>query len=261
MLRLRADLGLQSSKAFSEPRLPSTPQLRLEFSLDSSRMGVDIGHRLNGLLGLDGQIARRAGSAGGHRLGDLQKLVVVDTPMGETDARRLLAIHDLAEHDGSHRHLRPGDATEHPRVPAARMQADLQKSCVELGSPRGQADIASQREVHPSTNRGAVDRRQRRQWAASDSKKAFVDGATSCFARFGQIAEVGTGAEGRRRTCYNDRSDGFVAFDLVHRRDDLVDHFLGQGVAFGRIVEGQRGHTVGLRDDYEGHGYTVVLAR
>ena len=34
-------------------------------------------------------------------------------------------------------------------------------------------------------------------------------------------------------------------FDLVHRRDDLVDHRRGQRVAFGGIVEGQRGHTIG----------------
>ena len=261
MLRLRSDLGLQCSESFSEPRLPRTPQLRVEFALDSRWVSVDVGHRLNGLFGLDGQIARCASGASSHRVRDLQKLVVVDAPICESDARRLLAVHDLAEHDGSHRHLWAGDATEHPRVPTARMQTDLQKASVELGSSPSEADITSQRKVHPRTHRRAVDRRQCRQWTAGDSKKAFVDGAKAGLASFGQIAQVGTGAEGRRRTCYNDCSDGFVAFDLVYRLDDLFDHCHGQRVAFGGIVQGQRGHTIGLRDVYEGHGYTVVLAR
>ena len=57
-------------------------------------MGVDVGHRLNGLLGLDDQLARCACRAGSHCLRGLEQLIVVDAAMGEADTRRLFAIHD-----------------------------------------------------------------------------------------------------------------------------------------------------------------------
>jgi len=144
-----------------------------------------------------------------------------------------------------------GDATEHPGVPAAWVQTDLQKAGVELGTPRSQADITTQGKVHAGTHSGSVDRGERGQGTAGDSKKTFIDRTEAGLACLGQVAEVGARAESRRSTRHNNRPDRLVAFDPVHRGDDLFDHRHGQRVAFGRVVQGQRGYTCGLGDDYE----------
>ena len=129
----------------------------------------------------------------------VEQLIVVDAAMGEADALGLGAIHHLAEHDGSHRRLRPGDAAQHPRVAAARVQADLQEPGVELGPAGGEAHVAAERQVHAGADRRTVDRGQRRQRAAGDAQEAFVDRAEAGLAGLGQVAEVGAGAERRRR--------------------------------------------------------------
>jgi len=173
-------------------------------------MGLDVGHRQDRLLGLDRQIARSAGSAGGHRLRGIEQLIVFDAAMRQADAGGLLTVHHLTEQNSRHGHLRTGDATQHPRVPSTRMQPDLQEAGVELGAARGQSHIAAQREVHARTHRGAVDRRKRRQRAAGDTKEALVDRTEARLPRLGKVAQVCTGTERRRGSGDHDGTCGLV---------------------------------------------------
>ena len=109
----------------------------------------------------------------------------------------------------------------------------------------------------PAPTAAPLTAAKRRKRASGDAQEAFVDRTEAGLAGLGQIAEVGAGAKGRRGTGDNDRSDRRIGLDLVHRGDDLVDHCGGQRVAFGGVVEGQRGHTFGTRDEHERHDYTV----
>ena len=149
----------------------------------------------------------RRRSASRHLVCCLEQLVVVDAAMHQADALGLGAVHHLAEHDAGEGGLRADDAAEHPRVPAAGVDADLQEPCVELGPPGGQAHIAAERQVHAGADRCTVDCRQRRQRAAGDAQEALVDGAEALLAGLGQVAQVRTGAERGRRAGDDDRTD------------------------------------------------------
>ena len=195
------------------------------------------------------QLAWRRGGAGGHLLRGGEQLVVVDAAVHEPDPLGLGAVHHLAEHDRGERGLRAGDAAQHPRVAAARVDADLQEAGVELRPPRREPHVAAEREVHAGADGGAVHRGERRQRAAGDPQEPLVDRAEALLGRLGEVAEVRAGAERRRGAGDDDRADDVVGLDLVHRGDDLGDHRRGQRVALGRVVEGERGDapTVGTR--------------
>ena len=145
------------------------------------------------------QLGRGRRRPGGHLVRRVEQRVVVDAAVDETDPLGLGAVEHLAEHHRGHRRLRPGDAPEHPRVPAAGVQPDLQEPGVEAGPPRGQPHVAAEGEVHPGTDGGAVDGGQRRQRAAGDPQEPLVDAAEAGAVGRRQVAEVGAGAERRRR--------------------------------------------------------------
>ncbi len=150
--------------------------------------------------------------------------VVVDAAVDEADPLGLGAVEHLAEHDRGHRRLRTGDAPEHPRVPAAGVEPDLQEAGVEPGPAGGEAHVAAEGEVHPGADGGPVDGGERRQRAAGDAQEALVDVAEARPVGGRQVAEVGAGAERRRRAGDDDRADGLVGLEGVHRGDDLGDH-------------------------------------
>ena len=89
---------------------------------------------------------------------------------------------------------------------------------------------------------------------ARDAQEPFVDGAKpGSVARAAEVAEVGARAERRRRARDDDRADVLVGFDVVHRRDDLVDHREGERVSAVGIVERERRDTISDVDMHEGH--------
>jgi hypothetical protein len=99
---------------------------------------------LDGLLHLDQQFARRECGTGRHLLRGGEQLVVVVAAVHQADALGLGAVHHLAEHHAGEGGLRADDAAQHPGVPAAGVDADLQEARVELG-PR-----AARRTSQPS---------------------------------------------------------------------------------------------------------------
>ena len=98
-----------------------------------------------------------------------QQLIVVVATMHQAHAFGLGTVHYFTKHDTGKRGLRADDATQHPGVTAAGVNADLEKARVELGAPRGQPHIATEGEIHSSADRCAIDRGQRRQRAARNS--------------------------------------------------------------------------------------------
>ena len=74
-LLLGGDTVLEGGQALGEPGLLGAPELWFEFSLHRCRVRVDIGHVRNGFLGGNGQLARRRRGAGGHLLGDVEKIL------------------------------------------------------------------------------------------------------------------------------------------------------------------------------------------
>jgi len=205
-------------------------------------MGVDVGHRLDGLLHFDHQVARRRCSATGHLARHDEQLVVIDTAVNETHPLGFGAVHHLAEHHTGERRLRADDAAQHPRVTAAGMDADLQEAGVESGSAGGKAQVAPEREVHTGADGRAVDRGDGGQRAAGDAQEPFVDGAEALLGGLGQVAEVGARAEGGRSTGDHHGAHRRIGLDAVHRRHDLGHQRGRERVALGGVVQRERRH-------------------
>ena len=121
----------------------------------------------------------------------------------------------------------------------------------------GDAHVAAEGHVHAGADGGAVHRRQGGQRAAGDPQEALVDGAQARPFGLGQVAEVGAGAERRRRPGHHHRTDAVVGLDALHGGHDLLHHRGGEGVALGRVVQGEGGDAVGDVDQDEGHGPAV----
>ena len=238
------DARLDRRQALGEPRLPGAPDLRLQLPLDGRRVVVDVGHVLDRRLRDEHQLAWRGGRPRRQLLGVVEQRVVVDAAPHEPDPLGLGAVEHLAEHHRRHHRLRPGDAPKHPRVAAARVQPELQEPGVELGPAGGEAHVAPERQVHPGADGRAVDGGQRRQRAAGDAQEPLVDVAEARAVGRPQVAEVGAGAEGRRRPGDDERADRLVTLDLVHRRRDVGDHRGGEGVALLGVIERQGGDAV-----------------
>ena len=252
---------MQGRDALSEPRLPCAPHLRNELAIDSLRVVVDVGHVLDGVLHLDQQFSRRSGGTGRHLLRGRQQQIIVIAAVHQADPFGLGAIHHFPEHDTSKRGLRTDNATQHPGVAAARMDADLKKTRVELGATGGQPHIATECEVHACTNSGTVDCGQSRQRTAGDTQEPLINAPETFLRGLGKVAKIGACTECRSGAGDHQRADCGVGFDLVHSGDDLGHHWRGQRVAFGRIVERERGDTVGHIDKYERHRNNRTHAR
>ena len=82
----------------------------------------------------DDQLAGRRCGAGGELVRRLQQLVVGHAAVHEATPLGGSAVEHFAEQDRRHRGLGTGDASQHPRVPAPGMEAELQETGVELGS-------------------------------------------------------------------------------------------------------------------------------
>ena len=161
--------------------------------------------------------------------------------MHQTDSLGFSAVHHLAEHHACERGLRADDPAQHPRVPAARVDADLQEAGVEARPPRSEAQVTSEREVHPGTHGCAVDGGDGGQRRTGDAKESFVDRAEAPGGGLGEVAQVRSGTERRRRARHHDRSHALVRFELVHRSDDLGHQGRRQRVPLRRVVQGERG--------------------
>ena len=178
--------------------------------------------------------------------------------VGETESFGLTTVDDLAEHDRRHRHLRASDAPQHPGVATAGVDSQLQEPGVEPSFVGDDPHIASEREVHPCTDRGSVDRRQRGQRAAGDAQEPLVDAPQALIRRLREVAEIRPGTERRRGAGDHDGADRAVGLERVHRGDDLDDHLHRQGVALVGIIEGQGADAVGGLGEYECHRASVA---
>ncbi len=125
------------------------------------------------------------------------------------------------------------------------MDAELQEAGVELGRVGDEADVAAERQVHAGADRRAVDGGQCRQRTASDPEEPLVDRAEALAGRLGEIAEVGAGTEGGRCAGDDQRADGLVGLERVHRLEDLGHHRRGQRVALVGVVQGECRNAVG----------------
>ena len=168
------------------------------------------------------QLARPARGALGHGLRGGEQLVVGHAPPHQPDPLRLGAVEHLAEQHGGGDGLRPGDALAHPRVPAARVEAELQEPGVEPGSLRGQAHVADQGQVHAGADRRAVDGGERGQRRPPDPQEPLVDVAQprlgAALRRRGQVGQVRPRAERRRLAGDHDGADRGVGLELVEGR-------------------------------------------
>ena len=207
-------------------------------------MVVDIGHCVDCLLGDDGQLTWRTCGSRCHLLRDDHELVVVNATIDETCPFGFDAIEHLAKNDRGHRRLGADEATEHPSMSTTRMNADLQESSVELGPTSGDTNIAAERKVHASTNSGPVDRCKRRQGTAGDTQEAFVDATQALVGGFREVAQVCAGTKGWSGASDDDGTNSIIGFDRVHCRQDFCHHWTGQCVAFGGIVQGDRGNAI-----------------
>ena len=188
-------------------------------------------------LDLGDELVRRGGGALGHRLRGGQELVVGDAAPHQADALGLGAVEHLAEQDGGGDGLRAGDAAEHPRVPAAGVQAELQEPGVEPG--RGGRPGGRRRRGPGSCRRPtaapltAAIGGQRR---AADPQEALVDRPE---ARLGARRRPDEDRCERSAPAQkaapvagdHDRPDGRIGLELVEGVDDLGDHREGEGVA------------------------------
>ncbi len=122
-----------------------------------------------------------------------------------------------------------------------------------LARAGGNAHVAAERHVHSRADCCAVHSGDRRERAAGDAEESLVDVAQRRSIRFGQVSELGAGAERRRCAGDDDGADSFVGLELVHRVDDCGDHVGGEHVAPVGIVQRQGGHTIGDRGFDEAH--------
>ena len=109
---------------------------------------------------------------------------------------------------------------------------------------RGQTNVAREREVHPGSDCGAVDRGDRRQRRSGDADEALVDTAQAAALRAAEVRQVGAGAERWRRAGDDDGAYVVIRLETVHRFDDLVDHRQVQRVAPLGVVERDNGDAV-----------------
>jgi len=148
----------------------------------------------------------------------------------------------------------------HPRVAAARVQAQLEEAGVEARGAAGEADVAHQREVDTRAHGGTVHRGDRRPSRPGDAQKPVVDRVQARSVGLAEAAQVGARAERRRRASDNDRADGLVGLEGVERRHDLVDHRAGQGVAAVRIVQRDDGDPAVYFHTNQGHSAARTTA-
>ena len=122
---------------------------------------------------------------------------------------------------------------------AAGVQPELQEPGVEPGPARGEAHVAHEREVHARADRGAVDRRDRRQRRPGDAEEALVDAAQArrrCEPPRCDRSAPAQNAGGAPVTTTAPTS--VVGLERVQRLDDLVDHRQVERVAALGVVRG-----------------------
>src|SRR6266511_4331373 len=230
-------------------------------------------------LHLPGELTRQVGGAVREASRLVEQRAGVDAPPRQADLGRPLAVERLAREHHRRRGLRPDGFGEQPRVPAARVQPDPGEAAVETGLRARDADVAGEREVHARADGGAVHRRHGWESAPIEAQEALVDrrqtlvpallalrpaaqslslvvvaSSGSCGVgrrsrrRRGQAADVGAGAERRRRAGHDERADALVVLEPVDGSDDLADEFRGQGVAAVGFVEREDRDAIALLD-------------
>ena len=169
-------------------------------------MVVDVGHRRDRLLRRDDELARHARGAGGHRVGRREQLVVVDAAVDEADTlglARRRAPRRTRRRPSPSAARRAGAASTCARRRGAGRSAG--SACRTGPAAAGEPHVAAEREVHPGADRRAVHRGERRQRAAGDAQEPLVDRTEALPVGLGEVAEVGAGAERRRRARDDDR--------------------------------------------------------
>ena len=244
----RRDALLQRGDSLGEPRL------RVLHTCGSSsrctaRVVVDVGHVLDRRAWSTIDSSRGAPAArAAISWAASSSCVVVDAAVHEPDPLGLGAVEHLAEEHRRHRRLRAGDAPQHPGVPAAGVDADLEEPGVELGPAGGETHVAAERQVHPGADRRTVDRGQRRQRAAGDAQEPLVDAAEAVPSASARLPRLAPAQNAARRPVTTMAPIAVVGLDRVHRGDDLGDHRRGERVALGWVVEREGGDAVGDGD-------------
>ena len=188
-----------------------------------------------------------------HFLGNAEELVVVDAAIDQANTLGLCAIHDFAEHHRGHGGLGPGDPAQHPGVPTAGMDTNLQESRVELRPAGSNPYITAKSEIHSGSHCSAVHSRQCGQGTVGDAQEALVDIAEAALGCFRKVSEVGSGTKGWRRAGHHNGSNTVIAFDGIHRSDDFGDHRRRQCISLRRIVQRERGDTIQDSEVDKGH--------
>ena len=167
--------------------------------------------------------------------------VLLDQGGGQAAGHGGAGVPDLAEQAGQHGLLRADGAGQHPRVAAARMQAQRREAGVEQCVRADHAHVARQREVESCANGGPVDRGDGRQRAVPDPQETLVDGVDVVEGPVGgtpQRGQFGACAEGAAGPSDHDAAGRLVTLGAVHRLSQSADQRAAEDVASGRIVEG-----------------------
>ena len=239
---------------------------RVELGLDGLLVGRHPRDLADRGLDVAGQLAVHRGGAPRELDRGVEQLVVGDAAPREPDLDGPLALDPFAEQVDRERRLRADGPFQQPRVPAARVQADLGEAGVEAGGRAHQPDVAREREVEAGPDRGPVDRGDRGQRAVADREEAVVDVVDVAgvalplalgAAHRRETRQVSARAERGWRTGDDDRADVVVGFDRGDSVDDLADELEAQGVTPLGVVEGEDAHALPTFD-VQGHSATSL---